>query len=238
VWLEDGRPFSDEYRRFRIREVPDGETDDYAMMQEVVGRYFDRRVREGRHLPDLVLVDGGRGQLAAAMQAMEAAGVSDLRSARPGPALAPARSGRGASVRARLQPYPAATAASQIPSLRDPRCRAGPRAGAAPALRQPRGDSGCDARRARGHAGRWSGHGRAHSSGTRGGIRLVRSAGLCGACRFGRPIRGDRGSKFLLCERSRDDRRYARYPRLPVHRCPGHAPDVSEEALRRPSEDD
>jgi excinuclease ABC subunit C len=78
VWLEDGKPFSDEYRRFRIREVPDGETDDYAMMQEVVRRYFDRKVKEGRHLPDLVLVDGGRGQLAAAMQAMEAAGVSDL----------------------------------------------------------------------------------------------------------------------------------------------------------------
>jgi excinuclease ABC subunit C len=74
VWLEDGKPFSDEYRRFRIREVPDGEMDDYAMMQEVVGRYFDRRVREGQHLPDLVLVDGGRGQLAA----MEAVGVSDL----------------------------------------------------------------------------------------------------------------------------------------------------------------
>ncbi len=58
--------------------MPHGETDDYAMMQEVVGRYFDRRVREGRRTPDLVLVDGGRGQLGAALQAMEAAGVSDL----------------------------------------------------------------------------------------------------------------------------------------------------------------
>lgn len=78
VWLQDGKPKVDEYRRFRIREVPHGETDDYAMMQEVVGRYFDRRVREGRETPDLVLVDGGRGQLSAALQAMEAAGVSDL----------------------------------------------------------------------------------------------------------------------------------------------------------------
>lgn len=85
VWLEDGKPCTDEYRRFRIRNVPDGETDDYAMMQEVVGRYFDRRVREDRGLPDLVLVDGGRGQLAAALQAMESAGVSDL------PALALAK---------------------------------------------------------------------------------------------------------------------------------------------------
>jgi excinuclease ABC subunit C len=53
-------------------------TDDYAMMQEVVGRYFQRRVSEGRPLPDLVIIDGGRGQLGAALQAMEGAGASDL----------------------------------------------------------------------------------------------------------------------------------------------------------------
>jgi len=78
VWLRDGRAHRDEYRRFRIRATPDGVTDDYAMMQEVVGRYFHRRVGEGKPLPDLVLVDGGRGQLGAALQAMEGAGASDL----------------------------------------------------------------------------------------------------------------------------------------------------------------
>ena len=78
VWLRDGRAHRDEYRRFRIRTTPDGVTDDYAMMQEVVGRYFQRRVSEGKSLPDLVLIDGGRGQLGAALQAMEGAGVSDL----------------------------------------------------------------------------------------------------------------------------------------------------------------
>ena len=62
----------------RVRESDDGQPDDYAMLQEIVGRYFDRRVREGKRLPDLVVVDGGKGQLAAARQAMEAAGVSDL----------------------------------------------------------------------------------------------------------------------------------------------------------------
>jgi excinuclease ABC subunit C len=85
VWIRDGKPRTDEYRRFRIRETPEGQTDDYAMMQEVVRRYFDRRIREARELPDLVLIDGGRGQLGAALQAMEAAGVSDL------PALALAK---------------------------------------------------------------------------------------------------------------------------------------------------
>lgn len=78
VWLRDGRPDKNEYRRFRIRESGDEHPDDYAMMQEIVSRYFDRRVREGKALPDLVVVDGGRGQLGAARQAMDAAGVSDL----------------------------------------------------------------------------------------------------------------------------------------------------------------
>ena len=78
VWLQDGQPNKDEYRKFRIRDSEEGHTDDYAMMQEIVSRYFDRRVREGRTLPDLVVVDGGRGQLSAARQAMDGAGVSDL----------------------------------------------------------------------------------------------------------------------------------------------------------------
>jgi excinuclease ABC subunit C len=78
VWLRDGRAHRQEYRRFRIRTTPEGVTDDYAMMQEVVGRYFQRRVGEGKPLPDLVLIDGGRGQLGAALQAMEGAGASDL----------------------------------------------------------------------------------------------------------------------------------------------------------------
>ena len=78
VWLRDGQPHKDEYRKFRIRDSEEGQTDDYAMMQEIVSRYFDRRVREGRTLPDLIVVDGGRGQLSAARQAMDGAGVSDL----------------------------------------------------------------------------------------------------------------------------------------------------------------
>ncbi|MDT8435292.1 MAG: excinuclease ABC subunit UvrC [Gemmatimonadota bacterium] len=78
VWLRDGRPRRSEYRRFRVRAAEPGRPDDPAAMQEVVGRYFQRRVREDALLPDLVLVDGGRGQLGAARQAMEGAGVSDL----------------------------------------------------------------------------------------------------------------------------------------------------------------
>lgn len=45
--------------------------------------------------------------------------------------------------------------------------------------------------------------------------------GLCGLCRHRREIQSRRGSTFLLCERSREDPRYPRYPPLPVFRCVG-----------------
>jgi excinuclease ABC subunit C len=77
-WLDNGRPSKNEYRRFRIRGTEEGRTDDYAMMLEIVSRYFHRRVSEARQLPDVAIIDGGRGQLAAAAHAMESAGVSDL----------------------------------------------------------------------------------------------------------------------------------------------------------------
>jgi len=54
------------------------------------------------------------------------------------------------------------------------------------------------------------------------GTALRARAGLCGSCRHARVITSDRGSAFLLCRLSREDPRFARYPRLPVWRCPGH----------------
>jgi hypothetical protein len=45
--------------------------------------------------------------------------------------------------------------------------------------------------------------------------------GLCGACRHARIIASKRGSRFWLCERSRTDPRFPRYPGLPVLRCAG-----------------
>ena len=48
-------------------------------------------------------------------------------------------------------------------------------------------------------------------------------AGRCASCTWARPIRSDRGSVFVLCERSRSDMRYRRYPMLPVVRCEGFA---------------
>jgi hypothetical protein len=48
--------------------------------------------------------------------------------------------------------------------------------------------------------------------------------GLCASCRHARRITSARGSRFTLCERSRSDPAYPRYPRLPVAACPGHEP--------------
>jgi hypothetical protein len=47
-------------------------------------------------------------------------------------------------------------------------------------------------------------------------------AGLCDSCRHQRLVRNTRGSVFSMCERSKTDERYPKYPRLPVKRCPGY----------------
>ncbi len=76
IWFENGRPRRSEYRKFKVKTVEG--TDDFASMREVVGRYFRRRLEEQRPLPDLVVVDGGKGQLGAAAGALAEAGLGDL----------------------------------------------------------------------------------------------------------------------------------------------------------------
>jgi hypothetical protein len=61
VWFQNGRPLRAEYRKFKIKTVEG--VDDFASMREVVTRYFRRRLDESKPLPDLVMVDGGKGQL-------------------------------------------------------------------------------------------------------------------------------------------------------------------------------
>jgi excinuclease ABC subunit C len=69
VWFQNGRPYRAEYRKFKVKTVEG--IDDFASMHEVVKRYFTRRLEEDRPLPDLVLIDGGKGQLNAAAAALE-----------------------------------------------------------------------------------------------------------------------------------------------------------------------
>ena len=76
VWFENGRPKRAEYRKFKVKTVTG--TDDFASMREVVGRYFQRRISESKALPDLIVIDGGKGQLGMAAEALAEAGLSDI----------------------------------------------------------------------------------------------------------------------------------------------------------------
>nr|PZN91257.1 MAG: excinuclease ABC subunit C [bacterium] len=75
VVFENGEPNKGEYRRFRIKG--DWGNDDFRSIAEIVGRYFRRRLDEGRPLPELAIIDGGKGQLTAALAALESLGVRD-----------------------------------------------------------------------------------------------------------------------------------------------------------------
>ena len=52
-------------------------SDDFASMREVVSRYFQRRIGEEKALPDLVVIDGGKGQLSAAHEALAGLGLGE-----------------------------------------------------------------------------------------------------------------------------------------------------------------
>ena len=75
VWFEHGRAKRAEYRKFKVKTVEG--TDDFASMREVVTRYFQRRLADEKPLPDLVVIDGGKGQLSAAHEAMSALGLGE-----------------------------------------------------------------------------------------------------------------------------------------------------------------
>lgn len=70
----DGLPFKDMYRRYKIKTVEG--VDDFASMREVVSRRFKRMEEEGQVFPDILLIDGGKGQLSSVMAAFEAINVT------------------------------------------------------------------------------------------------------------------------------------------------------------------
>ncbi|HEY8644146.1 MAG TPA: excinuclease ABC subunit UvrC [Candidatus Dormibacteraeota bacterium] len=89
VVFEEGRPKSEHYRHFRIKFTPG--PNDFAMLQEVLRRRFDRLETALRRedaadvgdrsfsaRPDLVLIDGGKGQLSASLEVLEEAGFADI----------------------------------------------------------------------------------------------------------------------------------------------------------------
>lgn len=68
VVFENGKPKKSEYRKFKIKTVEGN--DDFAAMREVVERRYKRLLEEKQKLPDLIIIDGGKGQLSAALDAL------------------------------------------------------------------------------------------------------------------------------------------------------------------------
>ncbi len=75
VCFDNGKPKKSEYRKFKIKGVAG--QDDFKMMRQVVGRYFRRLAEEKRDAPDLVVVDGGKGQLSSAQTELHQLGFTD-----------------------------------------------------------------------------------------------------------------------------------------------------------------
>lgn len=73
VVFRNGKPSKKEYRHFNIKTVEG--PDDFASMKEVLHRRYSRMMAEGESLPQLVVVDGGKGQLSAAVEAFEEMGI-------------------------------------------------------------------------------------------------------------------------------------------------------------------
>jgi len=76
IYFYKGHPKKEEYRHFRIKTVSG--VDDYAMMREIVGRRYSRIKKEGGNFPGLILIDGGKGHLGAALGALESLGISKV----------------------------------------------------------------------------------------------------------------------------------------------------------------
>ncbi|MGD0589966.1 MAG: excinuclease ABC subunit UvrC [Bacteroidota bacterium] len=76
VVFVDGKPKKSEYRKFKIRSV-EGQND-FGSMQEVVKRRYERLLRENEELPNLIMVDGGKGQLSSAVEVLDTLGLKTL----------------------------------------------------------------------------------------------------------------------------------------------------------------
>ncbi len=73
VYFKDGVPSKDNYRRYNVKTVEG--INDFATMKEVVYRRYKRLVEEKKELPQLVIIDGGKGQLSSTMESIAALGL-------------------------------------------------------------------------------------------------------------------------------------------------------------------
>ncbi len=73
----NGEPDNQAYRRFKIKTLK-GKIDDYAAIREVIARRYTRIINENRRKPDLILIDGGRGQVNSAKSVLKALGMDEI----------------------------------------------------------------------------------------------------------------------------------------------------------------
>jgi excinuclease ABC subunit C len=78
VVCEDGKMRKGDYRKYRISPANHAGSDDFAAMNEVVTRRYRKLLEQGGPFPDLILIDGGKGQLSAAYDALRTLGLSNL----------------------------------------------------------------------------------------------------------------------------------------------------------------
>jgi len=80
----NGKPYKSEYRKFKIRTLKEGQTDDFASMAEVIKRRYQKLLKDvstddkKQFFPDLIIVDGGKGQLSSALEALEELGLNNM----------------------------------------------------------------------------------------------------------------------------------------------------------------
>ena len=76
IVFRDGNPSRSEYRHFSIKSL-EGKIDDFESMREAVSRRYSRLLAENAELPDLLMIDGGKGQVNAVLEILEALGIAD-----------------------------------------------------------------------------------------------------------------------------------------------------------------
>lgn len=73
----NGMPKKSEYKRFKIKTLEEGKPDDFQSMREVITRRYSRLQKEGLEFPDLIIIDGGKGQLSSAVEILDELGIKN-----------------------------------------------------------------------------------------------------------------------------------------------------------------
>ncbi len=77
IYFKDGLPSKKDYRKFKLRSL-DGKIDDFESMREVTARRYTRLLNEKKRLPDLILIDGGQGQVNAVYGILKSLNIEDI----------------------------------------------------------------------------------------------------------------------------------------------------------------